>query len=432
MENRHLTEDTFRKLLDRDRGEEETFLLLHELAVCPACYAVGGYLLDLYRKGSIGLTFCSIDVELARSREAAQALFEELARFSFEEQANLIQRDERFQSLGLSEFLCRESERVTSTDAARAVDLAELAVLVASLLEEGKPIEDSWLDQVQANAWAHLGNARRVLGELRSATDAFREADQFWEVGTRVAGDSLGYEAHYLALKASLRREERRFEEALALLDQALEAESGPALRGAILVARAKTFEEKGEPVRAISLLREAAQEADPQAPPRLRLCIEHNLLLLLTAEGRHSEAENMLPAVSDLSRTLGNRLDLLRLRWAEARIAAAKGEAVSAAALFEEVRAGLLSQEIGFDAALVSLELAALHLEKGETAEVKRIAREILSVFQSRDVHREALAALAIFIRAAETETVTFAFAGRVADYLRKARHNPDLQFPG
>src|SRR5207245_8448805 len=86
MENCHLSPEALRKLLDRDRGEEETRLLLHQLAVCPACYAVGGFVLDLYRAGAIGFAFCAVDVELARSRAAAPALFERLARFSFEQQ----------------------------------------------------------------------------------------------------------------------------------------------------------------------------------------------------------------------------------------------------------------------------------------------------------------------------------------------------------
>jgi len=431
MEDCHLTVETLRKILDRDRGEEETLLLLHALAVCPACYAVGGHALDLYQAGAIGLTFCSGDVELARSRATAPALFEELSAHSPQEQAVRIQGAERFRSVGFSEFLCQESERVASTDAGRAVDLAELAVLVASLLEEG-PFEYSWLLQVQANAWAHLSNARRILGELRSANDAFREADRLWEEGTKEAGDSFGYEAHYLALKASLRREERQFEEAIALLEQALAAEGGPALRGAILVAQAKTFEEMGDPRRAIALLQEAATGIDKQSPGRLLLCLQHNLLLLLTAEGFHREAADLLPRVHELSAALGNRLDLLRLRWAEARIAAAAGNTEVAATIFEEVRAGFLAQEIGFDAALISLELAVLHLQGGEMAEVKRIAREILPVFQSRDIHREGLAALTVFIQATETASVTSAFADRLIDYLRKARHNPDLHFPG
>jgi tetratricopeptide (TPR) repeat protein len=431
MEHHHLTQATLQRLLDRDRGEEETLLLLHQLAVCLTCRAVGGPILELYRTGAIGLTFCAVDIELACSRRAAPALFEELSRLPFEEQRDHIREDDRFWNIGLSEFLCRESERIASSDALRAIDLAELAVLVATLLEEGL-FEGSWLDQVRAYAFAHLGNARRVLGELRSAKDAFRESREFWEAGTDVAGDSFGYESRYLALNASLLREERCFEEALALLDQALAADGGPSLRSAILVAKAKTLEEMGDPLRAISCLRKAAAGINPQAAPRLLLCIKHNLLLLLTAEGRYSQAEELLPAVRDLSEALGNRLDLLRLRWAEARIARGREDAVTAAAIFEEVRVGFLAQKIGFDAALVSLELAVLRLKAGEVEEVKRIAREIMPIFQSQDVHREALAALAIFRHAALTETVTLAFAKRLAEYLQKARHNPHLQFAG
>jgi hypothetical protein len=78
----------------------------------------------------------------------------------------------------------------------------------------------------------------------------------------------------------------------------------------------------------------------------------------------------------------------------------------------------------------LVSLELSRLYATQGRTEEVKSLARHMVPIFQSQEIHREALAALLIFREAAEKERVTAEFARDILLYLRKARHNPELRF--
>jgi hypothetical protein len=86
--------------------------------------------------------------------------------------------------------------------------------------------------------------------------------------------------------------------------------------------------------------------------------------------------------------------------------------------------------QGIGYDAALVSLDLAVLYLRQGRRAEVRRIAEEMTPLFQAQDVHREALAALILFQEAACQDRLTAERALEVAAYLRAARHEPGLRF--
>jgi hypothetical protein len=50
--------------------------------------------------------------------------------------------------------------------------------------------------------------------------------------------------------------------------------------------------------------------------------------------------------------------------------------------------------------------------------------------IFQARGVQREALAAIALFREAAESENVTTDLARRLLDYLHRARHDPKLRF--
>jgi hypothetical protein len=56
--------------------------------------------------------------------------------------------------------------------------------------------------------------------------------------------------------------------------------------------------------------------------------------------------------------------------------------------------------------------------------------ARHRHGIFEAQGVHQEALAALRLFYEAAKKEEATAALARRVAEYLRKARYNPELRF--
>jgi hypothetical protein len=84
----------------------------------------------------------------------------------------------------------------------------------------------------------------------------------------------------------------------------------------------------------------------------------------------------------------------------------------------------------MAYDVALVSLEIATLYAGLGRTEQVKTLARHMTPIFQAHAIHREALAALALFRQAAEREGVTVEFARDVLSYLRKARYNPELRF--
>jgi len=93
------------------------------------------------------------------------------------------------------------------------------------------------------------------------------------------------------------------------------------------------------------------------------------------------------------------------------------------AEAAFREVQREFLERRMGYDAALVSLDLARLLAAEGCTDDLKRLAAELMPVFESRDVHREAIVALLIFQRACEEERLTVELVQQLAAYLRRER---------
>ncbi|HEY6320776.1 MAG TPA: hypothetical protein VJA16_04375, partial [Thermoanaerobaculia bacterium] len=100
------------------------------------------------------------------------------------------------------------------------------------------------------------------------------------------------------------------------------------------------------------------------------------------------------------------------------------------AAAAFQEVRARFIEQGIGYDAALVTLELAELLAAAGQTAEVKALSRQTVPMFRALGIHAEAQRALQVFREAAESERLSAELARRLVAYFVRARHDPRLRF--
>jgi transcriptional regulator with XRE-family HTH domain/tetratricopeptide (TPR) repeat protein len=361
---------------------------------------------------------------LEESRRRAPQLWARFARYSHAVRRALIVEGPEFQDAGLCELLCELSVQAAGNDARRALRLAELAVLVG----ERVPGPEGWRRRVEGYARFHLTNGLRVGGKFQAAGEALARAAELWQAG---AADDPGLlnEARVLEIEASLRRDQGEPAQALALLDQALAADhwgETPSL----LLNKARALEELSDFAGSIALLRKASAHIDRDREPRKLFLAHLNMAVLLCKLGRHAEAEQALPEIRALARCLGNQLDDLRVGWLEAKSAAGLDRTAEAVAAFERVRAGFAEQGIAYDAALVTLELAELHAALGQTAEVKRLARESAPIFHQEGVHREAQRALDLFQRAADEELVTVELVRGVLAYLERARRDPQLRY--
>jgi len=331
--------------------------------------------------------------------------------------ARLVENEE-LHTWGLTRLLLRKSREQAHDDTQHAVELAELAVLAADQLP-AEAYHPDWIGDLKAQAWAVLGNARRVAGELTSAEAAFRRALTILEQTStgrpRVRGDVLD-------LLASLRREQGRFEAARAVLTEAealFRAEGDRHRVGKVLLIRAKTLEESGKLKEAIDLLRQSTALLEAERDPRLAACAETNLLWYLVGLKRHDEAQEVLQGLLD--RYEGTELERKRWRWIEAHIAQGRKEVDSAESIFREVRTWFLDQGLSFDAALVSLDLAVLYAELDREEELQELASEILPLFHAQGVEREALASLLLFQQALERKTLTVGLLREVRELARR-----------
>ncbi len=327
----------------------------------------------------------------------------------------------------LVERLCAASARAAADDAGQALRLALLAVRVAKTA----PGEQAQCWSLEGYAWAFVASAQRVAGDLPAADASFATVRALRRAGGP-AGEPQPGEWRLLDLEASLRREQRQFNIALELLDRAL-AMAPPQSRGRLLLNRAVVLEQAGEPVQALRALREAASRVGDATDAREQCVLSFNLVVNLCHLGEYEEAAARLPALEQLTQELDHKLDTVRMRWLRGRVAAGRGQREEALTAFEQVRREFAALENGYDTALVSLELAILHLEAGRRAEVVGLAEEMLWIFRGQRVHREALAALRLFCEAAAAQTVTAELARRLLDYLEQSRHEPAPPFqPG
>ena len=362
--------------------------------------------------------------EALYSRQQAEQLWARLKRRPPEEQALLLEESGDHQTWALCERVAAESVTLAANHPRKALETAELALAIASRV----PGEQAWRWRLLGYCRGHVSNARRVLQELPAADAALALAWKLWEAGA--PGDrGLLNEAWLHSFEANLRRDQRRFPEALKSSERALAVDNGE-LRGKILVSQANILKVLGNPEGSIATLEQAAPLVDAIREPRLAFGLRFNLLEDLCQLGRAEEAEPRLAEVRMLAERLGEPLDLARVVWLSGKVAAGLGKSAEARAAFEQVRQEFWHHQLAYDAALVHLDLSLLLLDEGRTGEVRQVAEEMLWIFQAQGVQREALAALRVFYEAARRETATVELARRVFRFLRRAELDPGLRF--
>lgn len=311
---------------------------------------------------------------------------------------------------------CEASVRAAAESADAALELADLTLAIAERVRGDETA------QAAAHAWGHIANARRVANDFDGSDEAFARA---WNLRRAAATDSVLFpDWRLLLLEASLRRAQLRFPEALDRLDTARALSGGDRLvAGRILLQKSNVFEQMGDSEAALAALDEAAPLLVGCREPRLLAVLHFNRTDNLCRLERFKEAARSLPEVLRLAAEQANGLDLTRTAWLEAKVMAGLGAKDDATAQLLKVRDAFTAEELAYDAALVSLDLAILRLEAGYLAEVRELAEEMAWIFQSKKIHREALAALALFCEAAKREAATVALTRQVIADVEKAR---------
>lgn len=367
--------------------------------------------------------------QVERDRSRGKELLEELLDIPEPAQrVARVRRNRRFRSWALCELLFAQSQRVAFVDPVAAESLAELAIETSWSMDDGSYSREAVSDLL-ARSWAYLANARRMGSDLAKAEETILMAYFFVEQGT---GDPLVH-AEILSLEASLRQDQRLMEEALELLERVVSIyeEAGEVhLQGRTLLQVGLTYGYGGEPERAVEIIRGGLPLIEADREERLELCFRHTLAYFVNQAGRPEEASQLMHETAPLYDRFQDPWTQLRRRWLEGEIAEGLDDQVTSEACYREVREGFIEQGLGYDAALASLNLAAVLLEQGRISEIKALAGEMLKIFESRDLHREAIAALILFQKAASQEVLTLEMVQGFSRYLQRSRHDARLRY--
>jgi tetratricopeptide (TPR) repeat protein len=365
---------------------------------------------------------------LTRERKEAGQLWRAVRDLDARARRERVWEDSRYQSWGFFELLVDRARSMVLEEAHKAAEMLRLALDVTDHLSA-----DSYgpgaIDSARARAWASLGNAQRVIGDFRQAEQAFRKAEMHLADGWL---DPLD-EALLLEYKASLRRAQRRFDEALQMLDTAIDVYrevNEPHFHGRAMMTRGLVLRYAGDFEAARASFHQSLLLLDGGEEPRLLAVSQYNLIACLHDSNRAEEAAALIPEARKLIEEVGQRSDLLRLRWLEGTIAVTLGRTAEGESIFLELIEAFTGDRLAYDVALVSLELSTLYAQQGRAADVKRLAAEMLPIFRSCEVHREALAALIVFQQAAEREQLSLGLLEEVKAFLDHVRTDPSLRF--
>jgi len=230
---------------------------------------------------------------VARERAAAPGLLAELLRHPPARRTLLVRNSARFRSLVLCELLLRAAREESGPAAEDRERSARLALDALSRLD-AEVYGEGVIEDFRARAWGIVGEARRLAGDLDGAGAALVEALRRLRRGT---GD-LFERAQVLDQVSALRRQQGRWGDALRLLGRSASAYRRLGewqLEARSLVESGCAWWERGEPGRALVLLRQAERRLDAGLDPELAARLRRHLADCLAATGRPLEAQAVL-----------------------------------------------------------------------------------------------------------------------------------------
>ncbi len=426
----HVSEGLMERFLRTDVTQREAGQVVrHLLGGCPACTGLAhrlavssgtsdeeGAYEQVFARALAHATEAERELALGRLRGWGQ--WTSLEALTPQERFALVESDPRFHTWGLYDRLLEASRWYLRTEPAEAVDIVSLAILVAGRLDPAKVGKERIAD-LQAGAWAALGNVKRIAEDFEGSRQAFNEAWRMIEQGT---GDPIEA-AHVTTLEASYMKDIGEFEVAESALEEALQTyrKAQDTHRQGRTLLKIGEIIGHVEPERGIDHIRKALALVDAQREPRLNLCAQHALAQFLSDSGHPEEGLTVLERARPLYRQFHDELTQLRLHWVEGKIAHCLGDLSSAESIFghlwDEFRARDLHQEV----VLVSIELAQVLVKKGEPARAAELAAQCYSIMANWGLHRDALAAWLVFQDAlAQGRAVTGLFQ-KVEEYYRR-----------
>jgi tetratricopeptide (TPR) repeat protein len=370
-----------------------------------------------------------LDAAFAQGKPAEstpEELWAELLPLPQDEQAQRVRTQSRFANTGLIQKLVELSHAARYENAAHMLHLADLARLAGETCTAELAGSASKLADLRAQGWRHYANALRVSGRLYEAEDAFAKAQRFCAEGT---GDPT-LRAAILERMVSLRYFQRRFEQAIALANEAgnIYSELGETRSVAsTMVQKAIAQIYSGEVDAAVVTLNRAIPLIDHEGDPHLLLAACHNLIRCYIDLGQPEQALSLYFEARGLYQSFQDPLISLKTGWQEGQLLRDLGYLQTAETALQKAAQGFNEKGLSYEVALVSLDLSAVYLRLGEIEKLHQAVAEMVPVFQSLGVDREVLAALLQLQQANQQSRQAFELIRFLSTRLEQHRQTPN-----
>ncbi len=339
-----------------------------------------------------------------------------------EEQIRRVSTDRRFANPELVKQLIDASQAVRFHDPEKLLHYAHLACLASESCSEVECGSPERLSDLKCQGWRQYGTGLRIQGRLRESDAAFARSLRFCEEGT---GDPP-VRAQLLSTLLSLRMAQRRFLEAIQLADDAgqIYQEIGQTSNQAsTMVQKAIAYIYAGEPADAVPVLNRAIPLINPQDEPQLLLAACHNLVRCYIDLSRPEQALSLFFEMRSLYREVDDAIILLRAGYQEGFMLRDLGHLRAAEAAFIRARDGFCEHKLMYEAAMVSLDLAAVYVNLGDSEKIEEIVMATVPIFRALGVDREMLASLLQLRQVAEHKLQAFELIGALGTKVEQLR---------
>jgi tetratricopeptide (TPR) repeat protein len=324
---------------------------------------------------------------------STEKLMAELENIPLEAQAQLLERNEVFANPQAVKRLIDYSHRERYQDL-KMLHWAQLAHNLSARCDEKAAGGAAKLADLRARSGGQLGNALRVAGRLPEARETMVKS---WAQLRQGTGDPL-LRAQLMEQMASLHTFERSFAAAISILDEAAEiyrelGENHFLARTLVQAAIALLY--AGQAEKAAETLNNAIPLIDQEEEPHLLLAACHNLVLCYIDLDQPERALELYSQSRELYKDFKDSLILLRSAWQEGRLLRDLGHLRVAETALLRAREGFMERGLAYEVAVVSLDLASVHVRLGALEDLRRTLMETMPIFRSLRVSREALGAI-------------------------------------
>ncbi len=375
-------------------------------------------------RGVVAIRAAAIEMEGEDAR--AERLVDEMMKLPRQWWTSTVISDERYQNAGVARRLVAASEAKIDTMPADAVELAAAAIAVTDVIDDGEA-----LSQVRGAAYLQHAYALFYVGDAKRANESVDRAQENFDRCT-VSEHAL---ARLDIVRSLIFAHEKRAGEALEAARRAARVFQAFGDTQRFVSARMSEAYLLGEMhnyAGALTLLENLKQNFSSNVDGLTRGLLFNNIGACQSNMGRVTDALQSLQLAAEVYNELGHETEAVRVRYNVALLLSANGRPSEARTRLIEAQNDFLRLGMTHAAVVVGLDLAELALLEQRYGEVEDLCRAAIRQFEKAGVAytSEALTALTYLREAAEQRRATQEIVWHVKTYIRRLPDEPALLF--